>query len=81
MAKYKLTNVKGDFQNHRRRFECQLLEDDCVIAKVVRKAALHYFDEVQFKFYSEVAKWRFQDFCNCESMAETIEAMASSWSK
>jgi len=53
-----------------------LLEDGIQIAKITRAGLQEgYIAETQFKFFTQGAEGRFQDFCDSLSMTETVEAL------
>lgn len=55
-----------------------ILENGSQIAQFKRdgKDDLGYISPIEVKWFSERAKARFEDFCNCLSISETIEAIA-----
>lgn len=58
--------------------KAKLLEDGSIIASVTRPAPGRWIlPFVVNKFYSQAAKARFDDFCGCLTMGETIDAISA----
>lgn len=53
----------------------QIFEGDVLVGTFNRPALKDFIPEIGYKFYSEAAKHRFDDFANCLSIPETIEAL------
>ena len=71
---YTLINVT---KSPRGAIKAQLAENGSVIAEVRRPAPGRLILPYEVtKFYSDRARCRFDDFCNCLSMGETIEAIS-----
>lgn len=76
MRKYTTANVKGKFRDYNKRLQFDILENGIAIARVTRKASrFGFIEELQFKFYTEQSKRRFQDYCDSLSMSEACEAL------
>lgn len=57
-------------------FKGHLTEDGIQVASVQRNASS--IRDYKVKWFTERAYYRFQDFCNCESVDETLEAIEPS---
>lgn len=55
-----------------RIIKANVMERDSVIASANRLVSDYWF---KTNFYSSMAKARFEDYCDCLSITETIEAM------
>jgi hypothetical protein len=54
-----------------------ILEGDVIIGTFERRAVVDgYIPDITYKFFSSQARGRFDDFADCISIAETIEALA-----
>lgn len=77
--RYTLSAVKGNsFYDYSRRLEFDILEDGIAIARVTRKARTMYgqwIPSMDFKFYTDASRYRFQDCCDSISMEEACEAL------
>lgn len=73
--KYTVANVKGN-PNKYGKLSFDILEDGIAIAKVTRGTArAGWIPLMVFKFYTERAEVRFENFCDSLSMTETCEAL------
>lgn len=74
--KYIAANIQGYFRSFNKRLQFDILEDEIAIARVTRKASASGFIEpMQFKFYTENSRVRFDTFCNANDMTTTCEAL------
>jgi hypothetical protein len=54
----------------------EIYERDVMIGKFSRAAVVDgYVPPIEYKFFSEASRNRFDDFADCLSIAETIEAL------
>lgn len=53
----------------------QIFEGDVLIGTFNRPPLKDFVPEIAYKFYSEAAKYRFDDFADSLSIPETIEAL------
>lgn len=67
---YRIGNPSNKDFYATKRLTFDVLEDGIAIARATRSGG-----ELQFKFYSDRAMYRFQDFCDSLSMNETCEAL------
>lgn len=69
---YALTNIKT---SQKGRVTAELTENGVVIAKTVKPAAGRWVLPFETKFLSTQSKARFDAYCNCLSVSETVESL------
>jgi len=74
--RYTAANIQGYYRSYDRRLQFDILENGIAIARVTREANVWgYIEPMQFKFYTENSRVRFDTFCNANDMTTTCEAL------
>lgn len=75
MNKYTIQNKIGNVNLTTEDFSGFILENGSQIARISRKGAKRFRNDIKYTWFSERAKSRFEDFSNAESITETVEAI------
>ena len=74
MRQYDIQVIKGSFSETKAPFQGYILEDGSQIGKFSRLKGQAYYD-MKVVWYTERGRDRFVAFCDCLTVAETIEAL------